>query len=309
MRIVRAPLRVSLFGGGTDLDPYCSEHGSTIISFAIDSYIRILWNKRPIGGCRLSYSTVEELDTLKNAEHTLVRETARTHGIDEPCTMTIVSDLPAGTGLGSSSALAVCLAHMTNPEPSDIIQRAHAIEAPHSKAGWQDYFPAAAGGFRSYYIEEGGRLKEHWEMMPDIYDIISRYGLLLYTGASRSADSVLGSWQKSEDQLYEIKVLARTVDETIRCGCTPDKLAAYLNEGWQIKRRISGVTSPSLNRQYAVAMANGALGGKLCGAGAGGCWFFLVPPSSVTRAKVKQALGLREIPFKISQKGVESWEL
>ena len=328
MKVIRAPLRISLFGGGTDLDPFVTEHGSTIISLAINRYMYLTWNPRPTGGCRLSYSKVEELESLKDAQHTLVRETARTHGIDEPCTLTIVSDMPKGTGLGSSSALAAALVIIARRFVWDIcwlVRKAASIEGAHSKAGWQDYLPAVYGGLNTYSITdsfsksplspfdietclEGDLLLGVSALPTYLSTIIHRYGLLLYTGTSRPADSILSSWKKSEAQLHEIKALADTVASEIN-NITPERLGHYLDQTWELKRSIPGVTSPSLNRQYAVAMANGALGGKLLGAGAGGCWFFLVPPISTTRAKIKQALGLREIPFKIAEKGVESWEL
>ena len=312
MKIIRAPLRISLFGGGTDLDPFCSKYGSTIISFAIDRYMYLTWNPRPTGGCRLSYSTVEELDTLKDAEHTLVRETARTFGIDEPCTLTIVSDVPKGTGLGSSSALAVCLVKLARGSLASglgAVARAAKIESACSRAGWQDYLPAVFGRFNTYHIPGGWVLPAEGflTLLPShLSDLISTHGLLLYTGATRKADDVLPSWQKSESQLHQIKALADEVAEHIN-GLSPRDLGIYLNLTWELKRSIPGVTTPVLNRQYALAMIKGALGGKLCGAGSGGCWFFLVPPDA--RERVKQALGLREIPFQIAEKGVETWEL
>jgi D-glycero-alpha-D-manno-heptose-7-phosphate kinase len=321
MKVIRAPLRVSLFGGGTDLDPFCSEHGSTIISFAIDKYMHLIWNPRPTGGCHLSYSQVEELDTLKDAEHTLVREAARRYGIQEPCTLTIVSDLPKGTGLGSSSALAVCLTRMRIglEVPTNWVMYAANVEQSCSCAGWQDYLPAAFGGLNIYAmgqewegkVSSVGFLNETLKLnvirlSPSLAGTINRYGLLLYTGHTRPADSVLPSWQKSTEQLHQIKALADRVAGEIDT-LDPKRLGDYLNLTWELKRSISGVSDPVLNRQYALAMLNGALGGKLCGAGAGGCWFFLVPPEK--RERVVQALGLREVPFQIAEKGVEAWEL
>jgi D-glycero-alpha-D-manno-heptose-7-phosphate kinase len=323
MKVVRAPLRVSLFGGGTDREPFVSEHGSTIISFALNRHIYLSWNDRPTGGCHLGYSEVEELETLKDAKHTLVRETANVYGIPEPCTLTIVSDVPKGTGLGSSSALAVCLTRMCIglEVPANWVMFAAAIEQAHSHAGWQDYLPAAWGGFNIYAmgqewegtVDTVGFLNEKLKcnvihLGSTVTDLVNRHGLLLYTGDSRSADSLSGSWEKSESQLHDIRALADEVAGHID-SLGPEALGMALNETWEMKRSIPGVTSPTLDHQYAIAMSNGAFGGKLCGAGAGGCWFFLVPSSSVARARIKQALGLREIPFQISQKGVESWEL
>jgi len=117
---------------------------------------------------------------------------------------------------------------------------------------------------------------------------------------------VLPSWQKSTEQLLEIKALAEDVAGRID-RIDLDELGAYLDCTWVLKRSIGAVTNPTLNRQYAVAKQNGAIGGKLCGAGAGGCWFFLV--SDKARERVKDALGLQEIPFHIVEKGVEMWEL
>jgi D-glycero-alpha-D-manno-heptose-7-phosphate kinase len=319
MKIIRAPLRVSCFGGGTDLDPFCAEHGSTIISFAIDRYMYLIWNPRPTGDCRLSYSKVEELESLRDAEHTLVREAAQRYGITEPCTLTIVCDVPKGTGLGSSSALAVCLVRLICQNVGGwnwkkVALKAGSIEQAVSHAGWQDLLPAVYGRFNVYHISPGGleatpmeELMEHLDVVtPPLWDLINTHGLLLYTGRSRPADDILGTWQKSEEQLWDIKLLADQVAAAIDTIDLPT-LAEYLNLTWQMKREIGGVTDPTLNRQYGVAMMNGALAGKLCGAGAGGCWFFLVPPEK--RERVKEALGLREIPFQVAEKGVELWEL
>jgi len=309
MKIVRAPLRISLFGGGSDLEPYCSKYGSTIISFAINRYMYLTWNERPTGGCRVSYSKVEEIPFLAQAEHTLVRQAAVVHGIAEPCTLTIVSDVPKGTGLGSSSALAVCLIRLVYPECdlNTLWRWAAEVEHSVSSAGWQDYLPPTYGNFASYRIGGAGtRFDAVLKPAPFLCDIINTYGLLLYTGDSRPADSVLGSWKKSEAQLHDIKAIADEVAERID-EMNVTTLAQYLNATWHLKKSISGVSNDRLNWFYTQAMANGALGGKLCGAGAGGCWFFLVPPDG--RAKVVEALGLREIPFQIAEKGVEMWEL
>lgn len=196
----------------------------------------------------------------------------------------------------------------TYDPPLEWVHQAGIVEHAVSRAGWQDYLPAVYGGFNVYRIEhsECWLGMKHTGTPPWATDIINRYGLLLYTGISRPADSVLGSWQKSEAQLHQIKELADKVAGEID-DLKPDTLGGYLDLAWHYKRSISGVSNGLLDTHYDIALQSGALGGKLCGAGAGGCWFFLVDPAN--RERVKNALQLREIPFQIAEKGVETWEL
>ena len=219
--------------------------------------------------------------------------------------------------MGSSSALAVALVRLARgrlPWLSSRVLEAGALERAHSRAGWQDYLPAVYGGFGVYRIEgclmdgtyrDAAMAIEFTPVSPATADLSNRYGLLLYTGESRPADSVLGYWKRCTEQVSEIKAIADTV-----AGCidtiTLEGLSRYLKETWEQKCRIGGVTHSGLNWQYQEAIDNGALAGKLLGAGAGGCWFFLVSPDN--RERGKQALGLREIPFQIAEKGVETWE-
>ncbi|MBD3299839.1 MAG: hypothetical protein GF347_00625, partial [Candidatus Moranbacteria bacterium] len=149
MKIVRSPLRVSLFGGGSDLPAYYEKHGGLIISFAIDRCISLIHNDRPTGGCRLSYSKVEEVKNWREVEHDLVRAYAEYNHILLPATITIVGDVPKGTGLGSSSALSLALAMMYYKNPYDmkvhlplwkVAKRFEEYTNPH--VGIQDFLPA-----------------------------------------------------------------------------------------------------------------------------------------------------------------------
>ena len=308
MRIVRCPTRVSLWGGGCDHPSYYSHHGATIISFAIDEYMHVIWNPRPTGGCRLSWSVVEEVSSLTNVQHTLVRACAERYGFQEPCTLSIISDVPKGTGLGSSSALAVCLCKLLNVHW--IVPSAMYLEQEVSpNVGLQDSLPADYGGFRIYRIAEYGLLPpvQDSQCVPqNAVDIINTHGMLLYTGATREANPILGNWRDNTETLHRIRELAERMAACVD-EWTPRTLGDALIEGWNLKRSIEGVSNDALDLQYAKMMAAGAYGGKLCGAGAGGAWFLLVPPSK--RQDVLEASEMIEIPFKVAEHGVEEWSL
>jgi D-glycero-alpha-D-manno-heptose-7-phosphate kinase len=307
MRIIKAPLRISLFGGGTDLPEYYEKHGSTIISMAINRHIYLVHNGRPTGGYRLSYSNVEELSSLTTAKHTIIRQFAQDYGELEPCTLSIISDVPKGTGLGSSSALSVCAYELFRKDrdghQSETAHAAYQVERKVSNCGVQDHLPASFGGFNVYTIGKDGKAKA--EPAPThLAETIDKYGLLLYTGLSRSADAILKTWKKSIGHLVAIQEMAQLEAEAWANGgnTSVDMIASSLHTAWRIKRDVGGVADDILNRQYKAARVYGALGGKLLGAGGGGCWFFLVPPES--RQDVIDATGLIEIPFQIESRGV-----
>lgn len=301
MKIVRAPLRVSLFGGGTDRPSYYERYGSTIISFAINRHIYVIWNDRPTGGCRLSYSEVEELESLRDAKHTLVKAVSVRYGIPEPCTLTITSDLPKGTGLGSSSALAVCLCELV--EEQGFLSSVKLEQSVSPEVGFQDHLPAMFGGFQTYQWEDG-KIPMTDVGQPGV-TIINTCGLLLYTGITRQASDILPNWNETP-YLHSIHTLAQS-QVSLRMFWSLESLGAALDETWGLKSQIPGVCTEKMHWQYATAIGAGALGGKLCGAGGGGCWFFIVLPSK--RQRVIDALGLTEIPFKVAREGVRSWEL
>ena len=307
MRVIKVPLRVSLFGGGTDLPEYYSKHSSTIISFAINRYIYLLWNERPTGGCRLTYSQVEECGSLTTCNHTLVREVAIAYGIPEPCTLSIISDVPRGTGLGSSSSLAVGLCRLVNATKYsryNLATIAYNLERQLSPVGCQDHLPAVYGGMHVYKIDNSGSCVAS-PVSGHIQHIVENDGMLLYTTKSRKANDILPNWRDC-GILRDIQTLAESVEVEISRGDSIGRvqLGEYLQQTMKLKTRVPDVMDEELLSQYDYAMDCGALGGKLLGAGAGGCWFFLVPTDSVRRT-ISEGLGLREIPFRISMNGVE----
>jgi D-glycero-alpha-D-manno-heptose-7-phosphate kinase len=298
--VVKAPLRVSLFGGGTDIPEYYSKHGSLIISFALNCSIYLIHNPRPTGGYRLSYSKVEELDDLLKAEHTIIRAAERLYRFGSPCTFSIVSDVPKGTGLGSSSALSVALTQLARPKfrPLELLESAYHLERQVSPVGIQDFLPAIFGGFNVYNISTNRHIQV--EPAPHyLTKIIQQYGMLLYTGIDRNASHILKRMPKSNKELSRIHSVAELARDKLGYF-NHITLAEALTATWRHKRQISGVTSARLDDQFRAALKAGAHGGKLCGAGGGGCWFLIVSPGD--RQKVKEATELTEIPFKVGKR-------
>ena len=306
MRIIRAPLRISLFGGGTDQPEYYEKHGSTIISMAIDRHMYLMHNPRPTGGYRLTYSVVEELNALTEAQHTIIKQAALDYGDLEPCTLSIISDVPKGTGLGSSSALAVCAYELFRRDRdghhAEMAHAAYQIECQVSNCGVQDHLPASFGGFNVYTIDKDGKARA--KPVPRVLEkSVDEHGLLLYTGVSRPADVILKTWKKSTEHLIRLHNIARDVQLLLDSAkVNVYHLAVYLKTAWQIKSQVCGVVDSELSETYTRAMNAGALAGKLLGAGGGGCWFFLVEPE--LRQGVIDTTGLIEIPFSVSRKGV-----
>ncbi len=308
MLICKAPLRVSLFGGGTDFPEFYEKHdGTTIVSFAITQYMHVIWNTRPTGGCRLTYSEVEELPTFEDAQHTLVRAFAQKYGIEEPGTLSIISDLPKGTGLGSSSSLSVCLTHLSGAcrmGSFNLATTSYEVERHITGCGVQDHLPAAFGGFRAYQLMERGFIPMRTAPI-SLCSQIEDYGVLLYTGITRCAQDILPSW-KDEAVLLDLKSIARVFRHRI-VEADLFLTADLLKETWKIKSSIPNVVSEELMAQYDKAISLGAMAGKLLGAGAGGCWFFLV--DRLERESFVEKMGLRRIPFKIAGPGVRKKEI
>jgi D-glycero-alpha-D-manno-heptose-7-phosphate kinase len=287
----RAPLRISLGGGGTDLPSYYREHGGFIVSAAIDKYVYMLTHTVFQRRYRMKYSELEEVDEIAQIRHPILRESLLRHWCGNPLEIASVADVPAGTGMGSSGAYTVCLlkglvrARHTSISPADLAEAACEIEIDvlGEPVGKQDPYVAAHGGICAYSFHPSGKVVvEPLELDPAVLRRLRDQLLLFYTGEARSASQMLADQDKrskADDEqmianLHRTKELGRQIHRLLEEG-NLEGYAELMHEHWEHKRcRSPGMTNEHIDKLYALARRSGAIGGKLVGAGGGG--FLLV---------------------------------
>jgi D-glycero-alpha-D-manno-heptose-7-phosphate kinase len=291
MIFTRAPLRISLGGGGTDIPSYYRQHGGFLVAGAIDKYVYMLTHTVFQRRFRLKYSSLEEVDDPRDIKHPILREALVRHWRGSPLEIASLADIPAGTGLGSSGAFTVCLlkalaiAGKRATTPAGIAEDACHIEIDllGEPIGKQDQYVAAHGGVCSYTFHADGRVDVRpLELSDETVAGLRDNMLLFYTGEARSASEILRD-QDSRTQELDGKML-RNLDRTKQIGLESrdlleagalERYAELMHEHWLNKRdRSPGMTSGAIDELYELARRNGAIGGKLVGAGGGG--FLLV---------------------------------
>jgi D-glycero-alpha-D-manno-heptose-7-phosphate kinase len=322
MVISRTPLRVGFVGGGSDLLPFAHEHGGAVLSTTIDKYIHVLVTSRFEDSLRVSYSKTEIVDRLDDVEHELVREALRVAGIPRKVEIVTVADVPAqGTGLGSSSAVVVgvlnaLFAFQGILKTADELAHEAArieIDVLGKPIGRQDHWAAAHGGLQLLWFGPGDVVRRDPVVLSRAgRDALERKLLMFYTGQQRAAGDVLGKIQgklggdgnRTEEQLARkrdaaIALYSRLAGDDVDF----DELGRLLHEDWLLKRSLDpSVSNDEIDGLYETALAAGALGGKLLGAGGGGFLLFYVPEES--QAAVRSALrDLRELAFRFEQHG------
>jgi D-glycero-alpha-D-manno-heptose-7-phosphate kinase len=283
----RAPLRISLGGGGTDLPSYYRGHGGFLVSAAIDKYVYMLTHTVFQRRYRMKYSELEEVDDVEQIRHPILRECLLRHWRGAPLEIASVADVPAGTGMGSSGAYTVCLlkglarARHSSISPGDLAEAACEIEMGvlGEPVGKQDPYVAAHGGICAYTFDPDGTVMvEPLELDPAVLRCLRHQLLLFYTGEARSASKVLADQdvrsKAGEDSMIEnldrTKELGRRIHGLLAEGDL-EGYAELMHEHWEHKRRRSpGMSNEHIDRLYALARASGAIGGKLVGAGGGG---------------------------------------
>jgi D-glycero-alpha-D-manno-heptose-7-phosphate kinase len=319
MIIVQTPLRVSLFGGGTDFPSYYEEHGGCVLTAAIDKYIFVTIKNRFDDKLRVGYTRTEMVDTVHEIQHVLIREafilTGLTHGVE----ITTMGDIPTeGSGLGSSSTVTVGALHAMHSFKRELVleeqlaREACKIEREilGSPIGVQDQYIAAYGGLRFIEFKTGGDIVvgPNIRLDPITARRLNDNLLLFYTGKTRKADNILAE-QKTNIKsrlsvLAEMKQLAYEAYEQLKCG-NVDAVGELLDESWQLKKGLaSQISSGDIDDMYSTARRAGAAGGKITGAGGGGFLLLYCPNGS--QEKVRAALGqLQELPFNLGKDGTK----
>jgi D-glycero-alpha-D-manno-heptose-7-phosphate kinase len=309
----RAPLRISLGGGGTDLPSYYREHGGFLVSGAIDKYVYMLTHTVFQRRYRMKYSEMEEVDEISQIRHPILRETLLRHWRGNPLEIASVADVPAGTGMGSSGAYTVCLlkglahARRTSITPGALAEAACEIEIDvlGEPVGKQDPYVAAHGGICSYIFNpDGGVEVEPLELGPGVLRRLRDQLLLFYTGEARSASTVLADQVERSiagdaemlENLHHTKELGRRSCELLQSG-ELEGYAELMHEHWEHKRRRSpGMANEHIDRLYMLARRSGVIGGKLVGAGGGGFLLVYCPRPEDTR-QAMAAAGAPELAF------------
>ena len=318
MIISRTPLRVSFCGGGTDIDGFSMSEpsGGRVVSSAINKYVYVTMNRRFDDRIRISYSSMEDVDSVSRIQHGLVREAMRLTGIESGVEITTIADIPGrGTGLGSSSSVTVGLLNAMHsfqgrePSKEQLAEEACKIEIEIMGApiGRQDQYAASFGGINSISFGEGGVAVEPIEIENDLVSRVSRNFTLVFTGMTRSASKVLS--EESEDELDKsnrMRVIREHADKAAIMfqNGDLDSIGDLLNETWNAKRGISSlITNQSIDELHGRVMSSGAKGAKLLGAGNGG--FLLVYGGDGLRNTLQSELGpgFRMFPLDIDFSG------
>lgn len=312
MILSRAPTRITLGGGGTDLASYYSKHGGFVIAAGINKYCSILANRRFYDSIRLSYSQMEIRDRVADVEHRIFRAVLLFLGVDKGVELHSTADVPAGCGLGTSSSFTVALLNALHTYKRDFVtQRQLAEEACHIEIdvlgepiGKQDQYIAAYGGLTCLTFDTNGDvLVEPLRICPEAIDQLESNVLLFFSGKERSASEILTEQDvrsKQDDpdmigNLHQTKEIGLETRKYLEKGRT-EMLGELLHAHWEIKKsRSQNMSEPFIDECYEAARQNGASGGKLVGAGGGG--FLMLYCENSAKAKLIGAMRKRGLKW------------
>jgi D-glycero-alpha-D-manno-heptose-7-phosphate kinase len=323
MIIARSPLRITLGGGGTDLPSYYRDHEGFLVSAAIDKYVYVNVMRPFTEGVYLKYSQLEHVDQIGEVKHPIIREALHMLGFKTPqVEITALADIPAGTGLGSSGSFTTALLkalythrkrHLHQEELAELACHIE-IDRLGEPIGKQDQYIAAVGGVTCFTFHKDDKVTARplgisMDTMFDLEDNL----LLFFTGFSRSASGILKDQQVRSQKndtdmlnnLHYVKDLGYRSKDALESGNTT-LFGELMHEHWEHKKRRSGgMSNPKIDDWYDAGMKNGAVGGKLVGAGGGGFLMFLAHDRNKLRHAMAAA-GLEEVRFRFDFEGTKT---
>ena len=322
MIIGRSPLRISLGGGGTDLPSYYRTHGGFVVSAAIQQYVHVTMHRTPLKELLIRYSQIERPARAEDVKHPIIREALKLTGIGEPnIEITSMADIPAGTGLGSSGSFTTCLLKVLYKykrhfiHPRELAELACHIEIDLLKEpiGKQDQYIAAFGGVTVFEFRPNEEvIARPVAASEETLDLLEDNLVLVSTGMYRVAADVLKEQDEKSrkndqamlDNLHRVKELGQRSLEAIESGNLTE-FGRILHEHWEHKKtRSRGMTNPDIDRWYELALQNGAVGGKIIGAGGGGFLMFYTEQKSRLRKALREA-GLMEVKLAFDFEGTK----
>lgn len=316
MIITRTPFRVSFAGGGSDISSFYEKHEGCVLSTSINKYMYI--SVHPSFDARqtvLKYSQTEIVDDVDKIEHRYFKEVLQRLNL-QGIEIVSTADVPAGTGLGSSSSFTVGLLHSLYSYKGKFVSKERMaqeaceieIDCLKNPIGKQDQYAAAYGGLNFYqFKKDGSVVVEPVIMKHGMMEKLEKNLMMFYTGQLHSASDILreqkGNITSGEKEKNQLKMceLARTLRDELHHN-NIDVLGEILHEGWILKRTLaSGISNPLIDEYYETAVKNGAIGGKLLGAGGGGFLLFYVPEEK--QNAVKEKIGLPQLPMAFDRQG------
>jgi D-glycero-alpha-D-manno-heptose-7-phosphate kinase len=320
--ITRSPLRISVGGGGTDLPSYYREFGGFVISAAIDKYVYITLHETFLDHLILKYSEMEKVSAIGEVRHPLIREALQLTGIQtRGIEIASLSDIPAGTGLGSSGSFTTSILyglHLWNRKgisKRDLAEMACHIEIDilGEPIGKQDQYIAAFGGITCFtFCPDGSVTIEPLHLSPETFSNLEDNLVLFFTGFSRAAGDILRDQDSRSkrgdklmiDNLHFVKRLGHESKQALEAGDLRG-FAELMHLHWEHKKkRSAGMSNSVIDDAYQLARANGALGGKLIGAGGGGFLMFYTEDKTRLRRALRET-DLREVRFRFDFEGTK----
>jgi D-glycero-alpha-D-manno-heptose-7-phosphate kinase len=320
--LTRSPLRISLGGGGTDLPSYYSQFGGFLLAAAINKYVYVTINRPFAEGIVLKYSKIEKVFKIEEIQHPILRECIKSLMLKTPqIEVSTIADIPSGTGLGSSGSFTTALlkalyTHRKMTVHADELAKLACeieIDILHEPIGKQDQYISAFGGISTFdFHQDGGVTVKPLKLSPDTMFDLEDNLLLFYTGTTRNASDILREQDdksKSRDNemiqnLHQIKKLGLCSRDALLDGDT-HAFGVLMHEHWLTKvKRSSDISNSHINDIYDLGRANGAVGGKVVGAGGGGFLMFYAEDRDRLRKKMKEN-GLTELRFSFDFEGTK----